>query len=213
MTDVTAPKEFWERKILNWEKLRYSHWLALYPLSWSVRARLRKACKVIARRADAKWTVLELACGSGLLAQKLRGRIAGYRGLDIAQNAIARARQRVPEFEFNSADVLTTDFAVADLTVFLGLTDWLDERGLDAVFAKLNSPRVLFSYTQVSQWNPYRLYRVFMDKPMKSGTQRARTFNENQIRGLLERHGYRMSRLTRPYLLNPGVLVWAEKQS
>jgi SAM-dependent methyltransferase len=211
MTDVSAPQEFWERKILNWEKFRYSQWLALYPLAWSVRARLKKAFKIITKRADPSWSVLELACGSGLLAEKLRGRVAGYRGLDIAHNAIARARERVPEFEFDTGDVLTARYQPADLTIFLGLTDWLDERSLEAVFAKIQSPRILFSYTQVSLWNPYRLYRAFMDKPGKPGTQRARTFHETRIRALLERHGFQMERLTRPYLLNPGVLVWAQK--
>jgi hypothetical protein len=215
MTDVSAPKEFWEKKILNWEKFRYSQWLAFYPLSWSVRARLKKAVRIIAKRASPEWTVCELACGSGLLARKLRGRVGRYQGLDIAQNAIARARLRVAdrEFEFAAGDVLTSEFPAADLTVFLGLTDWLDERGQEALFAKIDSPRILFSYTQVSPWNPYRLYRKFMDKPSQPGTQRARTFNEAQIGALLARHGYKMERLTRPFLLNPGVLVWAQKPS
>src|SRR4051812_22989237 len=107
MTNLSAPQEFWEKKILLWEDARYSDARAMYPLSWSVRARMRKAEQILLERTDGTSRILELACGSGLLAQKLRGHVAGYFGVDIAHNAIARAKARVPEFEFRAGDILS----------------------------------------------------------------------------------------------------------
>ncbi|MGZ3721484.1 MAG: class I SAM-dependent DNA methyltransferase [Bdellovibrionales bacterium] len=210
MTDFPAPQEFWERKILKWEKFRYSQWFALYPLSWSVRARLKQASRIIKKRAPVRWTILELGCGSGLLAEKLKDHCSSFEGMDIAQNAVARARERVPQFTFKTGDVLTAEIAAADLTVFLGLSDWLDQRGLQSLFAKINSPHILFSYTNPSGWNPYRLYRKMMDPPGRPGLS-ARTYREDEIRELLVAAGFSMERMTRPTLMNPGVLVWAEK--
>src|SRR5665213_1122806 len=214
MTDVQAPREFWERKILNWETLRYSQWLALYPLSWSVRARLARAYKIILQRVPPTWSVLELGCGSGVLAAKLRNHCQTYHGIDIAQNAVARARLRAPRFSFTAADVFTIPLQSAELTLFLGLTDWVDEGKLPSLFAKLQSPQILFSYTRTSawSWNPYRLYRLFMDKPTKAGALRARTYTETEVIDALTASGFSFEPLTRPSLLNPGVLVWARKK-
>src|SRR6266404_6058674 len=110
MTDVSAPKEFWEKKILAWEEARYSPSRALHPLSWSVRARLHQAEDILRERTTPSTQILELACGSGLLAEKLRGHTRRFHGLDLAHNAIARAKARVPEFTFAVGDVLTETF-------------------------------------------------------------------------------------------------------
>jgi SAM-dependent methyltransferase len=208
MTDMTAPKEFWERKILRWERRRYSHWLALYPLSWSVRARLRRAHRLILQRVPRDWSVLELGCGSGLLAERLQSHVSRYQGVDIARNAIAKARERVPQFSFTSADVLTLSLPNADLTVFLGLTDWLDQNRLPALFGRIQSPQILFSYTESSRWNPYRLYRALMDKP---GALRAMSYSEAEIRAALSNAGYAMEKIVAPTLFNPGAMVWARR--
>jgi trans-aconitate methyltransferase len=215
MPDHSPAKVFWEKKILRWETFRYSPWLAAHPLSWTIRARRKRAAKAIVARLDQQASVIELGCGSGYLASMLVGQISSYRGIDIAANAVALARRRVtaPGFEFESLDVSDAFFSESDLTVFLGLIDWLKDRQIEDLFARLRSKHILFSYTAVSRFNPYRLYRHFADHPVADQTdQRARSFTEDEISRLLLPHGYEFQIISSPWALDPGGLVWATKK-
>jgi len=210
MIDATiTPQQFWEQKILPWEKARYSRWLTLYPLSWSVRSRMRRARKILMARVPRGSAMLELGCGSGRLAEQLQDHVGRYRGIDLAASAISQARARVPQLSFTVGDVLTQDLSGFDVTVFLGLTDWVDD--LPALFAKLHSPNILFSYTQGRHSAPYQMYRRWMDNPRPC--LHARTYTEREIREALAHCGYEMELMTRPSVMNPGVLVWAHRHA
>src|SRR2546430_945199 len=95
------PQQFWEDKILRWEADRYgrsahSSWLERVAsrLSGSLRARLALAESLL-RPHVAGRRVVELGCGSGLLAAPLvEAGAASYLGIDIARSAIASARCR-----------------------------------------------------------------------------------------------------------------------
>lgn len=214
MLESSEQKIFWERKILKWEHARYSPWAAVYPMSWTVRGRLRRASQIISRMAPAHWRLLELGCGSGLLALKLEGIYAQYTGVDIARNAIEQAKQKVraPGFSFVAADVSDYEPREADLTIFLGLTDWLSPQQLRGLLARIRSPHILFSYSQVARWNPYRFYRYFTDQPREDRVNCARNYNEWEIVQMLSDAGYAFKRLTPVQPLNPSVLVWATKR-
>lgn len=209
MVEYRSAKDFWEDKLLAWEEARYSSLGGLSPLSWTVRARLQKAVRLIQERMDVEDSILELACGSGILAQQIR--CARYYGVDIAANAIVEARQRVPNpgYEFVAGDVLELSWPEADLTVFLGLTDWLNPPELERLFAKLASAEILFSYTQAGMLNPYRLYRRFMDSPQADRFDHAKMYSTDSVISLLQRHGYQADTVLAPSTANPGGLVWA----
>ncbi len=213
MLDSMTAKEFWEKKILPWENSRYSPWRALSPTSWSVRSRLNKSVKVIAERFNPQGRILELACGSGHLAAQLQSLCSEYHGIDIASVAITEARARVPaaNFRFTNGDVLELPWDSSELTVFLGLTDWLDSEEVHELFAKLTSPEVLFSYTEAGTLNPYRVYRKMMDSPQADSASHAKMYSTEFIAEALRSTGYKMELISKPTLTNPGGLVWAKK--
>jgi SAM-dependent methyltransferase len=210
MNELSETRQvYWERKILRWERARYSPWLGFYPLSWSIRARLAMAARTIRQRASPNWRILELGCGSGHLAADICAAFPRYSGIDIAANAVAVARRRVPQVRFEAGDVLTAELPEADLTIFLGLTDWLQPQELVNVVRRLKSKYILFSYTNPAAWNPYRLYRLVMDKPGLSS--KARTFTDAEIQNVLNDAGYDGLRLSRAGFANPGAMIWAQR--
>lgn len=209
MIEYNSAKEFWEDKLLPWEEARYSPLGGLSPLSWTVRARLQRAVRMIAERMDPQSSIVELACGSGILAQQIS--CASYYGIDIAANAIQEARQRVvnPAYQFVDGDVLRLAWPQADLTIFLGLTDWLNWPDLQQLFRKLTSPEILFSYTEAGALNPYRLYRRLMDSPQEDRFDHAKMYPTEMVLELLRSHGYEPDTVVAPTAANPGGLVWA----
>lgn len=213
---MNSPLTYWERKILNWEKARYSKWLWFYPLSWTVRSRLHSAVEIIKSKADKNWKVIELGCGSGILAAQVHHLFSSYTGVDIAANAISVAHHRISKenVQFLAGDVQQMDFEHYDFSIFLGLTDWLEKDQLMKLFGRLNTKQMLFSYTEkevVSEWNPYFYYRKVMDRKSMDYSYKARSYSRAEIAEMMEKAGYKMSVLKPASMVNPGVLVWAEK--
>lgn len=212
MLDPQKARKIWEAKILKWEVARYSPWAALYPASWTLRTRMARAARIIRDRMQDRGAILDLGCGSGLLAGRLNGRYGSYFGIDFAANAIEKAKRTLhPEkrADFLCADVTNLDFPSADITVFLGLTDWLNREQLDRLFRKIPSKRILFSYTDVDavpKLNPYRAYRMLDD-----GEYRARSYSRNEMLKLAEAAGFKTEIVSHPSFFNPGVLIWGEK--
>ncbi len=149
-----APVDFWNDKILGWEESRYAPAAAApslleHPLleriagraASSLRFRLHAALTLLAPHVRGRH-VVELGCGSGLLAGPLMALgVAGYRGIDISPVAIARARERATAAAFGAK----VNFAVAAaaelepqggaLIFSLGLFDWLSAAEIDHVLA------------------------------------------------------------------------------
>lgn len=209
------PKHYWESKILDWESARYSNWAAAHPFAWTVRSRFFKAAQVISDRLPKGSSVFEIGCGSGLLAERLVSQIASYKGIDIAENAIQLARKRVynPNFEFNAADLLNFEYSAADLTVMLGVIDWLDADGVELLMRKVKSKYVLISHTQTSSWNPYLIYRRIFDGIHTKGTYCARSYSAQQVEAILIKNNYSFEAVTHPTLFNPGALIWGVRNS
>jgi len=209
MPDTISVKEYWENRILGWEESRYGQ--ALNPFSWTVRSRLRRASAILRERCIPGCSVLELGCGSGILAVELENTGCTYIGFDVAANAIERARERkLPAgFQFHAGDVTEVNLPWADVTVFLGLSDWLSPDQLSALFSRVRSPRILFSYTGRFAWNPYGLYRRLKDAGPNS--RHARTYERSEIEAILSAAGFSMETVVPPAPHNPGSLVWAKK--
>ena len=145
---AAEPKAFWNAKILGWEASRYGG--AASPdlvegvagrTSSSVRFRLDAAARLLAPHLAGR-RVVELGCGSGLLAERLLALgAASYQGYDFSEAAIARAKQRAADSPRGEA----MRFAVAAITdlppqgdalvVSLGLVDWLAPAELDHLFS------------------------------------------------------------------------------
>lgn len=208
-------KDYWERKILKWERLRYSKWLLAYPLSWTVRWRMHRALEIIKMKNIQGVRILELGCGSGILAQRLEPRFVHYVGVDIASCAISKARSlNLRNAQFIASDVFDSPLEGFDLTVFLGLTDWMEERSMRELFKKIQSPEILFSYTEkrvVSRWNPYWYYRHFVDGKQKEQQIAANNYEFSMIESILNKSGFKISHVEHATIFNPGVLVWASK--
>jgi SAM-dependent methyltransferase len=206
-------KTYWEQKLLGWEKDRYSRWGSLNPLSWTVRSRFFTAAQLIIDRLPKGGTIFEIECGSGLLAERLTEICDKYTGIDISESAIRVACERINNacFIFKAGDALKIDYGPADLTVLLGVTDWLDEAGVRKMFAKIKSNNILISHTQAPSWSPYSFYRLMMDRPVSKDSYRAFNYSGERIRAMLNEAGYEFEAVTRPTLLNPGALVWATK--
>ncbi|MDR3437111.1 methyltransferase domain-containing protein [Telmatospirillum sp.] len=142
------PRTFWNDKILGWEESRY-----LAPskaatfvermagrISSSLRFRLDAAVRLLAPHLPGR-QVVELGCGSGLLAERLISLgAAGYRGIDIADRAIAEARYRhagSPSdnlMTFEVAPVLDVRPQGDALVFSLGLFDWLSPEEICHIF-------------------------------------------------------------------------------
>jgi SAM-dependent methyltransferase len=211
-----APVSYWENKILDWEKLRYSRLYFFYPVSWTVRSRLYTSIRIIKKRAQKDWTVLELGCGSGILAAQIFTEVGEYQGIDIASNAIELAKRRnlKPNTAFLAGDVLGATFEEKNLVIFLGLTDWLEPEQLRELFSKLRAKNLFFSFTDeksVSRLNPYFYYRKIMDKSSQNFSYKARNYSEEEIQNLLKQFNYSFEIVKASTILNPGVLVWAKK--
>ncbi len=176
-------RQYWENKILPWERARY---LGIpSPASLTLRRRLRISEALVRELLPAAGTILELGCGSGLLAERLRGHFSRYVGMDFAENAVKEARGRnLPNAEFQHGDVASLELPSADLVIFLGLVDWLNDEELSRLFQALRGRRLLFSYTEPpSVFSPYHWYRAVYDRLKGAGVYRARCFREEEVRG------------------------------
>ena len=145
---TAEPQAFWNAKILGWEASRYGG--AASPdlvegvagrVSSSVRFRLDVVARLLAPHLTGR-RVVELGCGSGLLAERLLELgAASYQGYDFSEAAIARAEQRAAGSPRGEAMRFAVA-AIADLppqgdalVISLGLIEWLTPAELDHLFA------------------------------------------------------------------------------
>lgn len=145
-----TPAEFWNTKILGWEESRYARAAAAAtPLesiaanaSSSLRFRLHAAVLLLAPHLRGR-RVVELGCGSGLLAGPLMALgAAGYTGIDISPVAITRARERAAAIPGTPGDIRFAVGSVVNLEpqgdalIFsLGLFDWLTDAEIAHILA------------------------------------------------------------------------------
>lgn len=167
-------QKFWENKILDWEESRYSSH-AIRPgrfsflekiaakSSTSLRFRQALAFEILRPRLQSA-RVIEVGCGSGLLAEKLIAAGAReYIGYDIAANAIERAQERIArqglssKIKFFRASVqeMFTQFpapssppSLGDLVFSLGLMDWLSNDEIKHLFYWGRNAEFLHSFSE-----------------------------------------------------------------
>lgn len=208
-------KNFWDKKILTWERSRYGTFSFLIPQSWSVKMRLRCAERIIKKNIPHTGVILDLGCGTGRIATLMHGHYSSFTGVDISSAAIDAARDRsIPRTEFFEEDVCSFTIPSSDITIMLGLTDWLSPKELSQLLQKLRSLHVLLSFTEKSDaekwWNPYRWYRRYNDQ--QANAMKGRSYLYIELLTMLQASGYAVKETIRPIFFDPGRLILAQKK-
>lgn len=212
------PKAYWNNKITTWEFARYSLFGAVNPASWSVRSRMKTAMRFLEYRMvnQPQIRVLELGCGSGELAKKLK-KHAGtrYWGFDIAEIAIQKAKTRIGDenFTFSVGDITTaTEYPAADYAVLLGVTDWISPEALRFLLTKIPVKNVLISFTEKklgARGGIYSLYRLLKD----SKANQTETFTDFEFAELCRSAGWVQDQDLTNKMMLPGRLLWLKKST
>jgi SAM-dependent methyltransferase len=195
------PKQFWEAKLLAWEEGRYGRpdrprglleWIANRS-SMSLRFRVAIAPELLRPYLAGK-RVLELGCGSGIIAGKLiEHGAASYLGIDIAESAIEKARSRYgndARMQFQVGNVADLPSLSADLIVSLGLFDWLTDDEIASVFRQSSKADFLHAIAErrpgIQQW----LHRSYVQLAYgyRTDSYRPRYFTCDHIKSLAEVH-------------------------
>ena len=212
-------KDFWQERILPWEHRRYSILTLLLPWTWPLRSRLNLAAKILRPLCKHPIKLLELGCGSGLLAAKLEDLPIEYTGFDIAENAITKAKKsyfaQSLKFDFKTIDITSGVLPKADITVFLGLVDWLNNAQLEHLFERISSDIIVFSYTESRsslESGLYRAYRKHHDKH-RDPACRARSYASEYIAQSLQKNNFLMRQTYKIHSGSPGYLVVGKRKS
>jgi SAM-dependent methyltransferase len=191
------PKQFWEAKLLPWEQGRYGNsdhphglleWIANRS-SMSLRFRVAITPELLQPYLDGK-RVVELGCGSGIMAGKLiEYGAASYLGIDIAEAAIETARTRYannPKVQFLATSVADMPSLSADLVVSVGLFDWLTDSEIREVFRKSGSADFLHAIAELRPGLQQLLHRSYVQLAYgyRTDAYRPRYFKCNHIRRL-----------------------------
>lgn len=214
-------EEYWNQRILRWEKSRYGILAPLNPFSFAVWNRQRLALAEITRwHTDiSRASILDLGCGSGLLGARLRPRFpAAYRGVDFSERSIQAARQRKMDPRLSAAffcedlsrsfQALNGDFSLA---VALGLIDWLPDPAIEAILSRLSSPHLILSYSEMRSSGMHSAFSLY-HRWQKSERSYPRLFASEGIHRLLGQHGYKVERCYEGPRLGVGKLLVAARK-
>lgn len=216
------PRTFWNAKILGWENSRYA--AAAEPAlferiagraSASLRFRVQAALSLLAPHLPGR-PVVEIGCGSGLLADRLIGLgAASYTGYDIADTAIQRARQRYhgsdeeAKIRFHRAAVAELPALGNALIVSLGLFDWLSAAEIGHVFAIGGDGAYLHTLSERrGDWQQlvHRLY-VHFSYGRRTGSYVPRYHRLPEIVTMAKRHGAAPTHIHRDVRLSFGMFI------
>lgn len=199
------PKDFWDEKILKWEKSRYERPVKKDSfsekiaglLSNSLRQRLAIARELILPYVKGK-RIVELGCGSGFLAEDfIRAGAREYSGIDVSEKAISEAQRRYlhsaysSQINFSSRNISSLEQIDADIVISLGLLDWLDKNEINKIF-KLAAGISFFH--SISEKRPFsvqqiihRLY-VYLSYGHKTGAYIPHYYYASEIMEIAARH-------------------------
>src|SRR3989338_6305411 len=164
--------DYWDNKILSWDRNRYSNLALLNLSSWTVRRRMSITKKLIRNNFSNCNRILDLGCGTGQIAKavtKLKG--ISYRGFDFSNIAVTEAQERFthffPQIQFQCVDICKEEKLESELITALGLFDWLDKSSVENLFKKIDCDNLIFSYTETNlgiRSGLYQIYRKWYDR-------------------------------------------------
>ena len=187
------PKAFWNAKILGWEASRYGEGGEDLASS-SLRFRMDSAIRLLEPHLAGR-RVVELGCGSGLLAERLLAAGAlSYQGYDISEAAIAKARERAAgrdAIRFDVASVAELPPLGDALVVSLGLVDWLNEEDLGHLLALGRQGSCFHAVSERRLSATQLIHRIYvlLAYGWKSGGYMPRYHRVADVAALAERHG------------------------
>ena len=209
-----SASDFWNRRILSWERARYRPHSVFNPMSWGVRARLAKATAALSDIANNQSTlqVFDLGCGTGRLAQRLPPGMS-YVGVDISAVAIQEAKMRINRegYSFHASCVTKVELAPDSFCVMLGLTDWLSVFELQVLFKKMESQDLLVSYTAKSRTASSAIYEWYRAAHDFKKEYSARRFTDAEFEACYESQGWHLYRDLTTVWMRPGRLLWLKR--
>lgn len=126
-----------------------------------------------------KLSILELGCGTGRLIDYLNIDNFHYKGIDIAQSAVLKARQTYDQ-NFEQADFKNINsLDDYDIIISLGFIDWIDGEDLEKL-AELSKDK-LFIHSFTNKSNNFNFYYSLYRKLLKEPYSPIR-YSENAIR-------------------------------
>lgn len=158
-------EEYWDRRIEEWESSAYllgdvrpsiHELVATLFRADAVKERLKVAMRLLKPIVPSR-TVLDLGCGGGnpslaLLkhgAEKVIGIDMSGKALNMAEGR-AKALNLADRLVLIQGDVRTMELPATDITVSLGLLDYLEPKEVRNLVFHLKSPIVLVSFTRQS---------------------------------------------------------------
>jgi len=169
-------KEFWERKIIDWEDIRYGRKLSklnffekfVNRTNKTLIFRLNTALKILKPLIKNK-KVVEVGCGSALIASDIiNAGVSSYVGYDISENAIERAiklskdNNSENKTSFYAKPVMDMPELKADYVFSLGLTDWLNDREIEHLFKISKNCENLHSISEDNNSISQLLHKIYV---------------------------------------------------
>lgn len=169
-------KKYWDKKILDWEKSTYKKETEGLDIiekmatrfRRSNRERARLALEILKKKIKNK-RILELGCGSGVVAFKLfkQGQPKEIMGIDIASEAIRLARKKATEkgltekMKFKVLDVNKAKLPACDICFGLGFLNYLTLEEIKSLFLKLKAGNILFSFAKKELSIIFFLHKIY----------------------------------------------------
>ena len=157
--------EFWNSKIIEWEKNRYSKRVHSI-ISGSVNNRMLIAFNML-KHCSRDLVVVEAGCGTArLMPLLLESGVRKYIGIDFSPCAIEAARERAKELGvFSRIDLIQEDITKlkmikADLCFSLGLFDWLTDQEICFLLNNIKTRYYLHSFSEKRMNIQQALHRI-----------------------------------------------------
>lgn len=168
----SEPAKFWDKKILQWEKDKYSPKAVLFinfDVNSSIKSRMQLARSILKKLVPGQ-AILELGCGSALLAEDILGFGAKkYVGVDISNVAVQAAKERLSHTEMgtkveflvsNISDILPMK---TDICFSLGLFDWLSPGEIALIQQKIETRFYFHTFSERKNFSPSQLlHRIYV---------------------------------------------------
>lgn len=204
-------EEFWNDKILGWEKRRYKT-SGLFRSS--IYHRLRNAEILLNDILTPPSSIIEFGCGSGRLAERLPDDVE-YLGVDFSEKAIHEASVRFSSTtnkKFQLADItkLKTVWK-SKIIVGLGFVDWITPMELEELLSHCESQWLILSYSKSSRGFWVLLYKLY-SRYIFSSDYKPLFYSEDGIKAILERHNYFVKKEINSKGMLFGGLLLAEKK-
>lgn len=188
MLNIDLKKEFWDQKILRWEKEKYLDKSLLLDVNSSVKFRMVLTKKILSKISKNK-TLLEIGCGSALLLNNLKKMgVKKYIGIDISSEAIKKAEIKAKkingiEFQFINADVSKIKSINVDIFFSIGFLDWISIEEIKEMNSKISSKFFFHSFSEKRFSFVQMLHKLFVYTKYgyKSKGYQPQYYHPNQI--------------------------------